>query len=138
RALSTRAEGPAEIIRRAVDEVTGETGVVDYQELVAGRANDVGDWLRADEARGGSFAREMRQSASRLEEAIIRRGPTLVEDPDSAELINLLPDIVDSARVAAGAIEPAQARTDADRQLFADSLLDVLKNADELDRRLPR
>ncbi|MGH3011019.1 MAG: hypothetical protein ACRDMY_04115, partial [Gaiellaceae bacterium] len=52
RALSTRAEGSAEIIRRAVDEVTGETGVVDYQELVAGRANDVGDWLRADEARG--------------------------------------------------------------------------------------
>jgi len=40
----------------------------------------------------------MRQSATRLEDAVIRWGPTLIEDPDSAELLNLLPDIVDSRR----------------------------------------
>jgi hypothetical protein len=138
RALSTRAEGPVEIIRRAVDEATGQTGRVDYQELLTERANEVGDWLRADEPRARSFAREMRQSASWLEEAIIRWGPTLVEDPDSAELINFLPDIVDSARAAADALEPERAWTNAERQLFRDSLLDVLKKADEFDRRLPR
>jgi hypothetical protein len=76
-----------------------------------------------------------------------------VEDPESAELINLLPDIVDSARSAANAIAPAASWSDRargkdetvdivrgwtnhDRQLFKDSLLDFLKNADEFDRRL--
>lgn len=154
RALSTRAEGPAEVIRRTVDKLPVETsGSVDYQEFVSERASELGAWLREDEARAREFAEDMRQSASRLEEAIVRWGPTLVEDPESAELINLLPDIVDSARSAADAIAPAaswfdravgrdetvgvaRGSTDEDRRLFEDSLLVVLKNADEFARRL--
>jgi hypothetical protein len=116
RALSTRSEGPAGIIRRTVDEFDGadasRDASHDYQEFVADRADDLADWLRADEGRARSFADESRYSASRLEDAIIRWGPTLVEDPESAELLNLLPDILDSARSAADAI----ARTDGDRQ----------------------
>jgi hypothetical protein len=145
RALSTRAEGPAEVIQRTVDRLPVETsGSVDYQEFVSERASELGAWLRADEARAREFAEDMRQSASRLEEAIILWGPTLVEDPESAELINLLPDIVDSARSAADAIAPAaswfdravgrdetvgvaRGSTDEDRRLFEDSLLVVLK-----------
>jgi hypothetical protein len=75
-----------------------------------------------------------------------------VEDPDSAELLNLLPDIVDSARSAAQAIAPAAGWldrvrgreetetvggwTEEGRQRFKDSLLEILKNVDEFDRRL--
>jgi hypothetical protein len=116
---------------------------VEYEEVVSDRANELGDWLRADEARARS-PKKTRQSGSRLEEAIIRWGPTLVEDPESAELINLLPDIVDSARSAANAIAPAASWSDRargkdetvdivrgwtnhDRQLFKDSLLDSEK-----------
>src|SRR5262245_26540282 len=151
RALSTRAEGAAEIIRRAVDGLAVETradGSVDYQEFVSSRAEEVADWLRADDSRARSFAEQSRQSATRLEDAIIRWGPTLIEDPDSAELLNLLPDIVDSARSAAEMIVPAdrwrdragrpdeaegatREWTESERQLFKDNLLDVLKHADE-------
>ena len=169
RALSTRAEGPAETIRRAVDQLPVETqsepgsqledtgasrdGSVDYGESVSRRADELADWLRADDVRARSFAEELRQGATRLEDAIIRWGPTLIEDPESAELINLLPDIVDSARSAADTIAPAAGRfdrdrrkegaagamqgwTDGDRQLFEDSLLDVLKNADDFHGRV--
>jgi hypothetical protein len=151
RALSARAEGPAVIIRRTVDELVAETesepsgsevasadasggGSVDYEEFVTGRADELADWLLADLARACSFAEETRRSASSLEEAIIRWGPTLVEDPDSAELINLLPDIVDAARSAADTITSASA----DREVFRDCLLDVLKNADEFRSRASR
>jgi hypothetical protein len=158
RALFTRADSPAEIIRHTVDEFADEVKLAqpgsqldrceashsrsDYQEFVSARADELGDWLRADQGRSRSFAEEARQSASRLEEAIIRWGPTLVEDPEAAELINLLPDIVDSTRSAAQAIAPAPRWLDRggwthdDRQLFKDSLLDILKNVDEFDRRL--
>ena len=77
----------------------------------------------------------------------------MVEDPDSAALINLLPDIVDAARSAAHSIAPAAGWfdrggrahravnvvddwTDDDRQSFADSLIVVLRSADEFDERL--
>jgi hypothetical protein len=94
----------------------------------------------------------MRRSASSLEEAISRWGPTLVEDPDSAEMLNLLPDIVDSARSAAQEIAPAvgwldrihgseetetvTAWTEEGRRRFKDSLLEILTNVAEFDRRL--
>ena len=155
RALSSRAEGPSVVIQRAVDKLAVESerrsglppsgaeairkGPEYYREFVSGRANELADWLRADEARARSFANEMRQSASRLEDAIVRWGPTLVEDPESAELINLLPDIVDSARSAADTIAPVagkQGWTDGDRKLFHDSLLEILENADEFQRRV--
>ncbi len=155
RALSTRAEGPAEVVRRAVDGLIVETTwePVNYLEFVSSHADDLGNWLRADDSRARGFAGETRQSASMLEEAIIRWGPTLVEDPQSAELINLLPDIVDSARSAADAIAPAANRydragrkheavaptrvwTDGDRQRFKNSVIDILKNADEFHRRV--
>jgi len=160
RALSTRAEGPAGIVRRAVDESAVATQSeqlraesVDYQESVSRRSDELVDWLRADDSRARSFAEQMRQSASRLEDAIIRWGPTLIEDPESAELLNLLPDIVDSARSAADTIAPAAGRfdrtrpkdetvdaarggTDGERQLFKDSLLEVLRHADEFDKRM--
>jgi hypothetical protein len=170
RALSTRAEGPSGIIRRAVDELAVETasgqrgsqldaadasrsGSADYPGFVSDRGDELADWLRANRGRARSFAQEMRRSASRLEEAIIQWGPTLVEDPESAELINLLPDIVDSARSAADTITPAagyfdrdprrdetlstqQGWTDRARQLFEDSLLDILEKADEFQRRV--
>jgi hypothetical protein len=155
RALSTSAEDPAEIIRRAVNGLVVEPKreqASSYEEFVAGRVDELADWLRADAGRAHAFAQEMRQSASRLEEAIIRWGPTLVEDPDSAELINLLPDIVDSARSAADTITPAsgwfdpvrredeivgamEGWRDGDRQL-KDSLLDILQKADEFQRRV--
>jgi hypothetical protein len=149
RALSTRAEGPAEIVRRAVDELAGS---VDYDEFVSDRADELAGWLRADDSRARSFAEQMRRSATRLEDAIIRWGPTLIEDPDSAELLNLLPDVVDSARSAAQEIAPARgwldrvygrqetqtvtAWTDDGRRRFKDSLLEILKNVAEFDRRL--
>ena len=160
RALSTRAEGPAGIVPRAVDELAVATqseqlraSSVDYEESVSLRSDELGDWLRADDSRARSFAEQMQQSASRLEDAIIRWGPTLIEDPESAELLNLLPDIVDSARSAADTIAPAAGRfdrarrqdetvdatrgwTDVERQLFKDSLLEVLKHADEFDTRM--
>src|SRR5262245_54609006 len=44
RALSTRADGPADIVRRAVDGFAAD-GSVDYQELVAARADELADWL---------------------------------------------------------------------------------------------
>jgi hypothetical protein len=172
RALSSRAEGPAEIVRRAVNGLVVEpksnqpssrldtadaarSGSAGYEEFVSGRVDELADWLRADAGRAHAFAQEMRQSASGLEEAIIRWGPTLVEDPESAELINLLPDIVDSARSAADTITPAAGWFDparredeilgategwrdgdhGDRQL-KDSLLDILQKADEFQRRV--
>jgi hypothetical protein len=170
RALAAFAHRPADIVRRLVDELAvdadraqagsrragGEPsprGVVDYQKLVEGQGGELGDWLRADGARARSFAEEMRRSASSLEEAIVRWGPTLVEDPDSAEVLNLLPDIVDSARSAAQAVAPAvdwldRARgkqettgpggdwTEDDRQRFTSCLLEILRKGDEFDRRL--
>jgi hypothetical protein len=157
RAMSTRAEGPAVVVRRAVDALAAENaspdGSVDYQDAVARRSDELADWLRADDARARSFAQETRRSASRLEDSIIQWGPTLIEDPESAELLNLLPDIVDSARSAAdtiapaagwldrvrptdGTVETAQGWTDGDRQLFKDSLLEILGNADEFQRRV--
>src|SRR5262245_49022748 len=164
RALSARAYEPSKIVRDAVGEFAVETGrrrpdvsptasSADDQKVVTDSAGELGDWLRDDDERAGSFARTMRQGASGLEEAIIRWGPTLVEDPDSAALINLLPDIVDAARSAARSIAPAAGRfdqtrrtdeavevvrdwTDDDRQAFADNLIVVLKNADEFDARL--
>jgi uncharacterized membrane protein YcjF (UPF0283 family) len=155
RALSTRAEAPAEIVRRAVDELAAQTqaaGSVDYPDFVSRRADELADWLRADDSRARSFSQQTRQSATRLEDAIIRWGPTLIEDPESAELINLLPDVVDSARAAADMIAPQTDRfdsagrkaetagarrgwTDGDRRLFEDSLLEVLKHADEFQTR---
>jgi len=136
RALSTRAEGPAEVVRRAVDELAVETAPVDYQEFVSHRADELAHWLRADGARARSFAEQTRRSATRLEDAIIRWGPTLIEDPDSAELLNLLPDIVDSARSAADTIAPADGRLEPARpELFEQSVLDVLSHADEFQRR---
>jgi hypothetical protein len=170
RAMSTRAEAPAVIVQRAVDELAAETrselsdprvegadaspdGSVDYQDAVAQRADELADWLRADDSRARSFAAEERRSASRLEEAIIQWGPTLIEDPESAELLNLLPDIVDSARSAADTIAPASGWLDrpgpravmvgttrgwtaGDRRLFKDSLLDILTHAEEFQRRV--
>ena len=156
RALSTRAEAPAEIVRRAVDELAVETqadGSVDYQDFVSHGADELADWLRADDSRSRSFSEQTRQSATRLEDAIIRWGPTLIEDPESAELINLLPEIVDSARAAANTIAPETGRfdparrkaepahatqgwTDGHRQLFKDSLLEILKHADEFQTRV--
>jgi hypothetical protein len=137
RALSTRAESPAEIIRRAVNELVAEPEGEErsYEQFVSARADELADWLRADPGRTRAFAQELRQSASRLEEAIIRWGPTLVEDPESAELINLLPDIVDSARSAADTITPA-AGFDPSNRHFKDSLLDILQKADEFQRRV--
>jgi hypothetical protein len=164
RALSTRAHEPSKIVRDAVGEFAAETGrrspdvsptvsSADYEKLVIDSAGELGDWLRDDGERAGSFARGMRQGASGLEEALIRWGPTLVEDPDSAALINLLPDIVDAARSAARSVAPAagwfdrasrtdeavdvvRGWTDDDRQAFADDLLVVLKNVAEFDARL--
>ena len=156
RALSAFARAPAEIIRRSVDELgSGEASSgrpEDYRELIAARADELGGWLRADEARTRAFAEEMRRSASRLEEAIIRWGATLVEDPDSAEALNLLPDVVDSARSAAQAIAPASGWldrvrgreetetvggwTEEGRERFKDSLLEILKNVGEFERRV--
>jgi hypothetical protein len=158
RALSPVAHRPGEIVRRTVDELAVETGraqPADYDELVSAHADELGDWLRANQARARSFAEETRQSAFRLEEAIIRWGPTLVENPDSAELLNLLPDIVDAARSAAQAIEPASGRlhpvggreetgipvggwTEDDRRRFKDSLLEILRNEGKFDQRLPQ
>jgi hypothetical protein len=130
RALSTRAEGPAAVVRDAVDELAG-AGSVDYREFVSHRADALADWLCADDSRARSFAQELQRGATRLGDAIIRWGPTLIEDPDSAELINLLPDIVDSARSAAGAIAPTS-----ERELFRKSLLEILDHADAFRERL--
>jgi hypothetical protein len=171
RALSSVAHRPGEIVRRTFDELGVETrrahpssrhdgdeaspSEPDYHQLVSVHADELGDWLRANEARARSFADEARQSAFRLEEAIIRWGPTLVESPDSAELLNLLPDIVDAARSAAQAIVPAPGRlhpvrgreeagipfgdwTEDDRRRFRDSLLEILSNEDKFDDRMPR
>jgi hypothetical protein len=172
RALSSVAHRPGEIVRRLVDELSVETRdaypaprrdgdevspsePADYEELVSVHADELGDWLRTNEARARSFAEETRQSAFRLEEAIIRWGPTLVESPDSAELLNLLPDIVDATRSAAQAIVPASGRlhpvrgreetgipvggwTEDDRRRFKDSLLEILRNEGEFNQRLPR
>jgi hypothetical protein len=172
RALSAVAHRPGEIVRRMVDELAVETGraqpasrhdsdeaspsePVDYHKLVSEHAEELGDWLRANEARARSFAEETRQSAFRLEEAIVRWGPTLVESPDSAELLNLLPDIVDAARSAAEAIVPASGRlhpvrgreetgipvggwTEDDRRRFRDSLVEILRNEARFDQPLPR
>jgi hypothetical protein len=172
RALSPVAHRPGEIVRRAVDELAVETGrahpalrhdgdevsasePADYEELVSVHADELGDWLRANEERARSFAEETRQSAFRLEEAIIRWGPTLVESPDSAELLNLLPDIVDATRSAAQAIVPASGRlhpvrggegtaipiggwTEDDRRRFKDSVLEILRSEGKFDQRLPR
>lgn len=143
RALSALAHRPAEIIQRAVDEFgrAASGDAVDYEEAVSVHADELGSWLRADEARARLFAEEARRSASMLEEAIIRWGPTLVEDPDSAELLNLLPDVVDSARSVAQAIVPVQGWLDPvggkedDRQRFRDCLLEILGNVREFDRR---
>jgi hypothetical protein len=135
RALSTRAEGPAEVVRRAVDGLAGSTQV-DYEEFVSARSDELAEWLLADDARARSFAEQLRRGATRLEDAIIRWGPTLIEDPESAELLNLLPDIVDSARSAADTIAPVPSLSGerVDAVPFGDSLLDILRHADEFDR----
>ena len=135
RALSTRADGPAAIIRRAVDEVA--EAPIDYEEFVSARSDELAESLRADGSRARSFADQLRQSATRLEDAIIRWGPTLIEDPESAELINLLPEIVDSARAAADTVAPpAGGLGGADHpRPLNESLLEVLKHADEFQRR---
>jgi hypothetical protein len=152
RALAPLADRPAEIVRSLVDRVVPTGGDVDYEELVSDHADELGDWLRADGERSRLFAEETRRSASRLEEAIIRWGPTLVEDAHSAELLNLLPDVVDSARSAAEVIAPAPAWrepvheqdgtgsaadgwTEEGRKRFEDSLLEILKNVVEFDRK---
>jgi hypothetical protein len=155
RALSALAHRPAEIIRGVVDDSGLEAssgGDLDYDEVVSDHADELAAWLRADETRARLFAEETRRSASRLEEAIIRWGPTLVEDPDSAELLNLLPDVVDSTRFVAQAIvpvagwsDPAGGKVDAgtsprglteeDRQRFRDCLREILRNVREFDRR---
>jgi hypothetical protein len=139
RALSTRADGPAVVVRRAVDElVRGEDAhegtPPDYREVVTDRGDELADLLLADPGRARSFAEELRRSASRLEEAIIGWGPTLVEDPESAELLNLLPDVVDAARSAADAI----AAPSADREAFRAGLIGIVENADEFRRRSSR
>jgi hypothetical protein len=143
RALSALAHRPAEIVQRAVDEFghAASGDATDYREVVSLHADELRSWLRADEERARLFAEEARQSASRLEEAIIRWGPTLVEDPDSAELLNLLPDVVDSARLVAQAVVPAPGWLDQaggeedDPQRFRDGLLEILRNVGEFDRR---
>jgi len=144
RALSALAHRPAEIIQTAVNEfdpAASTAGAVDYHEVVSAHADELGNWLRADEERARLFAEETRRSASRLEEAIIRWGPTLVEDPDSAELLNLLPDVVDSARSVAQAIVPVRGWLDPvggkedDRQRFRNCLVEILGNVREFDRR---
>jgi hypothetical protein len=166
RALSTSAHEPSRLVQDTLGQFASATGrrgpersptatSADYQKVVSERAGELGEWLRGDDERARSFASAMRQRASGLEEAIIRWGPTLVEDPDSAGLINLLPDIVDAARSAASSIAPAPGRFDRpsrayeavdvvrgwtadDRQSFADSLIVVLGNADEFDEGLSR
>jgi hypothetical protein len=143
RALARLAHRPAEIVRTLVDQAAPSGGRGDYEELVSLHADELGRWLRADDARARLFAGEMRQSASGLEEAIIRWGPTLVEDPHSAELLNLLPDVVDSARAAAEAVAPAPGWLGTvvsggigdGRPGFADSLLEILRGVGEFDRR---
>lgn len=137
RALSTRAEAPAGIVRSALDELADGSG--DYEYVVTRRADDLASWLRSDESRARSFADQMRRSATRLEDAIIRWGPTLIEDPESAELLNLLPDIVDSARAAADTISPKTGLFDARPKgdlPFKDSLLEILRNAEAFERRV--
>jgi hypothetical protein len=163
RALSTKAREPSNVVRDAVGKFAAELGLERAESLradsaacemvVSDRARELEDWLRADDTRAGSFARAMRRGASGLEDAIIRWGPTLVEDPDSAELINLLPDIVDAARSAASVIDPdhewfdgavrgneavdvAEGWMDEDRRSFADDLIVVVSNAAKFDRQL--
>jgi hypothetical protein len=158
RALAALAHRPAEIVRSTVDEAVVEidpaqpSGTAGYEELVTVHADEIWGWLRADDARARLFAEETRRGASRLEEAIIRWGPTLVEDPQSAELLNLLPDVVDSARSAAQAIAPVSGwldpsrtkqdkggiesdRTGDGRQRFEESVLEILRKVREFDRR---
>jgi hypothetical protein len=150
RALSTLAHRPAEIVRGLFDQVAAAALPEDEEELVALYGDALWNWLRADESRARRFADETRRSATNLEEAIIRWGPTLVEDSHSAGLLNLLPDVVDSARSAAQAISPAprwaDAPTDTDaavsdgwdedaRQRFKDGVLEVLEKVGEFDRK---
>jgi hypothetical protein len=133
RALSTTAEEPAAIVRRAVDDFAGTDGAPDYRELTAGRADELARWLVADAARARSFAEDMRRSASRLEEAIVRWGPTLVEDSEAAGALNLLPDVVDAARSAADTISAGT-----NGEGFRDSVLEILGNAEEFQTRASR
>src|SRR5262245_47603782 len=66
RALSAFARGPADVVRRGVDELAVETGRAppeNYQELIAARADELGDWLRADDARARTFAEELRRAS---------------------------------------------------------------------------
>ena len=143
RALSTRAHEPSRLVQDTVDQFADATGrrapdrspaatSADYQEVVSECAGELGEWLLSDDERSRFFAGAMRQRASGLEEAIIRWGPTLVEDPDSAGLINLLPDIVDGARSAASAIAPAPGRFD--RRSRADEAVDVVRGWTDDDR----
>lgn len=153
RSLASLAHRPAELVRGVVDDagVRSDDGM-DYERAVSLHGDELAAWLRSDETRARLFAEEMRRSASRLEEAIVRWGPTLVEDSDSAELLNLLPDVVDSARFAAQAIapvpgwvDPAGGRrgagsvledpTEEDRARFGDCLRELLRNVREFDRR---
>jgi hypothetical protein len=150
RALSTLAHRPAEIVRSVFDQVVAPALPEDDEELVERYGDALGDWLRADETRARRFADETRRSATSLEEAIIRWGPTLVEDSHSAGLLNVLPDVVDSTRSAAQAISPAprwvDAPTETDasvsngwdedaRQRFKDSVLEILEKVGEFDRK---
>ena len=65
--------------------------------------------------------------------SLLRRG---IEDDEAAGLLNLLPDIVDSARAAADAITSPvdDGWTDERRRQFEGSLLEILESANEFER----
>ena len=147
RALSARADESAKVVRAAVSEFAlatsgdgGRAQVSDsaqYPQLVANSGDELEIWLRDNAERARSFADSMRRSATRLEDSIVRWGPTLVEDPDCAALINLLPDIVDAARSAAESVAPTPGAVGRDDgQSFADDLLVVLRNAGTFSERV--
>jgi len=76
----------------------------------------VGVYLVIDEIIGRREARRWSDVTSlgiRALSALAHRPAELVEDPDSAELLNLLPDVVDSARSVAQAIVPVRGWLDA-------------------------
>lgn len=132
RALSTTADEPAAIVRRAVDDFAG-TDAPHYRGLVADRPHELAKWLLADPGRTRSFVDEMRRSASRLEDAIVRWGPTLVEDSEAAAALNLLPDVVDAARSAADTISAG-----GDGAAFGESVLEILENGEQFRERASR
>jgi hypothetical protein len=56
RALARLAHRPAEIVRTLVDQAAPSGGRGDYEELVSLHADELGRWLRADDARARLFA----------------------------------------------------------------------------------